>query len=150
MRTEKEASSLKFLRIKSYEKLTTLKLLPTDRDSGLVLKFSTTNVFVKLRKVTVSAVMSVRMEQLGFHWTDCHEILYMRIFRKSDWKIQGSLKSCKNNGYLICRPLYVCDSNSLNSSWMGNVLDKICRENHKIHFMFSSFFFFWQNVPFLR
>jgi len=84
------------------KKLTTLRLLQTDRDSGPVLKFSTTNVFVKLRKATISAVMSVCMEQLGFHWTDCHEILYLRIFRNSDWKIQGSLRSCKNNGYLVC------------------------------------------------
>ena len=34
--------------------------------------------FAKLRKVTISFVMffclSVRMEQLGFHWTDSHEI----------------------------------------------------------------------------
>jgi hypothetical protein len=30
--------------------------------------------FVKLRKVSVSFVMSVRMEQFGFHWTDFHEI----------------------------------------------------------------------------
>jgi len=34
--------------------------------------------FAKLRKATVSLVMSVslsvRMEQLGFHWTDFHEI----------------------------------------------------------------------------
>jgi hypothetical protein len=27
--------------------------------------------------------MSVRMEQLGSHWTDFHEIWYLRIFRKS-------------------------------------------------------------------
>jgi hypothetical protein len=34
--------------------------------------------FVKLRKATISLVMSVRpsgrMEQLGSHWTDFHEI----------------------------------------------------------------------------
>jgi len=43
--------------------------------------------FVKLRKAAVCFVMSVspsvRMEQLGFHWTDSHEIWYFRIFRKS-------------------------------------------------------------------
>jgi len=42
---------------------------------------------------------SVRMVQLGFHWTDFHEI-YLKIFRKSVEKIQVSLKSDKNNGYL--------------------------------------------------
>jgi len=35
----------------------------------------------------------VRMEQLGFHWKDFHEILYLNIFRKSLNKIQVSLKS---------------------------------------------------------
>jgi hypothetical protein len=30
--------------------------------------------FAKLRKATVSFVMSVQMKQLGFHWTDFHEI----------------------------------------------------------------------------
>ena len=34
--------------------------------------------FAKLRKATISFVMSVhqsvRIEQLGFHWTDFHEI----------------------------------------------------------------------------
>ena len=32
--------------------------------------------------------MSVRMEQLGSHWTDFHEIWYLNIFRKSVGKIQ--------------------------------------------------------------
>jgi len=43
--------------------------------------------FAKLRKVTISFIMSiclsvppsVRMEQLGSHWTDFHEILYLSI-----------------------------------------------------------------------
>jgi len=41
----------------------------------------------KLRKTTISFVMSirpsVRTEQLGSHWTDFHDILYLGIFRKS-------------------------------------------------------------------
>jgi hypothetical protein len=36
------------------------------------------------------------MEQLGYHWTDFHEMLYLRIFRKSVEKIQVSLKSNNN------------------------------------------------------
>ena len=39
---------------------------------------------------------SVRMEQLVSHCTDVHEILYLSSFRK----IQVSLKSVKNNGYV--------------------------------------------------
>jgi hypothetical protein len=53
-------------------------------------------------KVTRSFVMSVClsncMEQLSSHWTDIHEICYLRIFRKSVKKIQVSLKSDKNKG----------------------------------------------------
>jgi hypothetical protein len=37
--------------------------------------------------------LSVRMKQLGFHWTDFHEICYLRIFRKPVEEIQVSLKS---------------------------------------------------------
>jgi len=44
--------------------------------------------FAKLRKVTVSFVMSVRIEQLGSRWTDVHEILYLRICQKSVKKIK--------------------------------------------------------------
>jgi len=66
-------------------------------------------MFTKLRKATISFVMSVRpfvrMEQLGSHWTDFHEI-YMSIFRKMfnlyeylSKNVQVSLKSDKNNRY---------------------------------------------------
>jgi len=39
------------------------------------------------------------MEQLGPHWTDFREILYLNILRKSVEKIQVSLKFDKNNVY---------------------------------------------------
>jgi len=42
---------------------------------------------------------SVRMEQLGSHWTNFHEILYLSIFRNSVMKIQVTLKYDRNNGY---------------------------------------------------
>jgi len=44
------------------------------------------------------------MEQIGSHWTDCHEIWYLRLYRKSAEKIQVLLKSDKNNGYFTWRP----------------------------------------------
>jgi hypothetical protein len=43
---------------------------------------------------------SFRMEQHGSHWTDFMKFGFLRIFRKSVEKIQVSLKSDKNNGYL--------------------------------------------------
>ena len=59
--------------------------------------------FAKWQKATINFIMSahlsVRIEQLGFLWTDFHEILYLSIFGKSVDKIQVALKSYKNNGY---------------------------------------------------
>jgi hypothetical protein len=46
----------------------------------------------------VMPVTSVRMEQLGSHGTDIHDISYLSIFRETAEKIQFSLKSDKNNG----------------------------------------------------
>jgi hypothetical protein len=49
-----------------------------------------------MRKATISFVMSVRpsvrMKQLGSHWTDFQEIGYLMIFRKSVDKIQVFIK----------------------------------------------------------
>jgi len=38
------------------------------------------------------------MEQLGVHWTDCHNILYLIIFQNYIEKIEVTLKSDKNSG----------------------------------------------------
>jgi hypothetical protein len=55
----------------------------------------------KLRKTTISYVMSVRpsvrVEQLGSHWTDFRD--YISILRKSVEKIQVLLKSYQTNGF---------------------------------------------------
>ena len=48
--------------------------------------------FAGLRKATVSLI-SVRMEQLGSHWTDLHEMRYLKTFGKSFEEIEVSLKS---------------------------------------------------------
>jgi ABC-type arginine/histidine transport system permease subunit len=76
--------------------------------------------FVKLWKATIgfviSVCLSVRMEQLGSHWTDFHEILYVTIFRKSIEKIQVLLKLDKNSGYFTWRPIYIFDHISVISS----------------------------------
>jgi len=73
-----------------------------------------------MRKTTIRFVMSerlsVRMEQLGTHSKNFHEIWYLSIFRLSVEKIQVSLKSYKNNGYFTWRPMYIYDHISLRSS----------------------------------
>ena len=88
------------------------------------------SAFIKLQKTNISFVTSVwmcfylsffllvcssiRIEQLDVHWTDFHEVLYMK-FRKSVEKIQVSLKFYKNNGYLTWSFIYVYDNIQLNS-----------------------------------
>jgi hypothetical protein len=56
-------------------------------------------------KFVMSLRPSVRVEQLGSHWTDFYEIWYLSIFRNSVEVVQVSLKSDKNNGYCTWRPL---------------------------------------------
>jgi len=46
--------------------------------------------------VCLPVCQSFRMEELGFYWTDFHELI-LSIFQKSVHKIQVSLKSDKNN-----------------------------------------------------
>jgi hypothetical protein len=81
-------------------------------------------VFTKLRKATINFVRSVRpsvrMEQLGSHWTDFHEISYVIIFRKTVEKIHVSLKSEKINGHFTWKPIYIFDHNSLTSFVFNN------------------------------
>ena len=61
--------------------------------------------FAKFRKAIISFIMSVcpsvRMEQLGSQWMDFHEVSYLSIFRKYVEKIQVSLKSDMDKGYVV-------------------------------------------------
>jgi hypothetical protein len=44
--------------------------------------------FFPLQEKKISSCLSVRMDHFGFHWTNCHEILYLRIVRKFVKKIE--------------------------------------------------------------
>ena len=74
----------------------------------------------KLRKATVSLVMSVRlsvrMEQFSSPRTDFREIWIRGFFQKPVEKIQVPLNSDKNNRYFTWRPIYIYDNISLSSS----------------------------------
>jgi hypothetical protein len=98
--------------------------------------------FAKLPTAAVSSCLSVRvsvrMEKLGSHWVDFHEIWYA-YFRKSVEKIQVSLKSYKNNGYFLEDQYNISGLFLLR---MRNVLDKSCRGRQNTHFVLSNFFFF--------
>jgi len=85
--------------------------------------------------VRPSVCPPARMEKLGSHWTDFHEISYWRIFRIYVEKIQVSLKSdrkpsplheYKSTFMIICRwsPLRI-----------RNISVTICRRNHNSRFM---------------
>ena len=62
-------------------------------------------LFMRVRKIAKSHYQlrvcpSVRIDQLGSHWTDSHEIWYLCIIRKYVQKIKFSLKSIKLTGTL--------------------------------------------------
>ena len=82
-------------------------LQPTGTVIGYSLSIRTTHL--------TNVCLSVHTE-LGSHWTDFHEILYLTVFRKSVGNIQGSLKSDKNKGHFTWRPAFIYDDYSLNSS----------------------------------
>jgi hypothetical protein len=81
---------------------------------------STSSKFLKLPisfiiPFFLSAYPSVRMEKIGSHWTDFHEILYLSPFKDSVETIKFSLNSDRNNVYFTWRPIYLCDNISMNS-----------------------------------
>ena len=78
---------------------------------------------------------SVRMEQLGSHRTDFHEIWCLSIFEKYVKRIQISFRCDKNKGYFTWRPIYIFYHISFSSSYNN----KYFRQN--THFMFNDFFF---------
>ena len=59
----------------------------------------------KMRLFFMSVCRFIRMKELGSHWTEFYEILYLSIFTKSVEKIQISLKCGKNNGYFTWRTI---------------------------------------------
>jgi hypothetical protein len=118
--------------------------------------------FAKWRKVIISFVMSVRLsvrpsirwKVLGSHWTVFSVIWYLWILLKSVKKIQVSLKSDKNAGYLTWRPIYIFILPRSSLLRMRNVSDSICRENENVRFVCHNFFFgnravyevIWKNI----
>ena len=101
--------------------------------------------FAKLRKATISFVMSVRlsvrMEQLGSQWTDFDKIWCLGFFPKISpenstsikiWqKITGTLHEHDFAFMTICRWVLLRTR---------NVSNKNCRENQSTYFMFINFF----------
>jgi hypothetical protein len=89
----------------------------------LLLLWNFLTVFRHAHKTTKKAIIivmsvrpSARIEQLGPHWTEFHEIWYLSVFRKYVEEFQVSLISGKNKGYFTGRPIYICDHVSLSYS----------------------------------
>ena len=108
--------------------------------------------FAKLRKATISLVMSVCLSawnKLGCQCTDFDEIWYYSTFRKSAKKIQVLWKSDKNSRYFTLWPIHFFTISRSILVRMTNSLKK-CRGNQNTHFMFSNFFRkthrLWDNV----
>jgi hypothetical protein len=98
--------------------------------------------FAKLRNVTIGFVMSVclsvRMDQLGSHWADFHEIWYFSILRKT---VEKFLKFHENLTQELqedtCKFMIIPRWTPLK---MRNVSDNRCTENQKTHFLCNHFF----------
>jgi len=97
--------------------------------------------FAKLRNATVSLCPSVRMEQLGFHWMDFHEIWYWRTFLNSIEKIQVSLKSDKNKGHFTWRPIFIFLYLAHFFLEWEMFPKKVVEKIKNTYFVFSTFFF---------
>jgi len=103
--------------------------------------------FAKLRKATISFIMFVRpsvrpsvcvpvrsygttrLPLDGLSW----KLMFEYFFRKCVEKIQVSLKSDKNNGYLALRLLYIYDI-------LLKCFRQICRQNQDTRLIFNNFF----------
>ena len=102
----------------------------------------------KLRKATISFVMSIRMEKLDSHWTDFHEIWDLSVFLKSVEKIKVSWKPGKNNRYFTWRRTFMRISRYILLK-TRNVWDKSCKNNQNTHFVLNTFFSFSKIIPFI-
>lgn len=73
------------------------------------------------------------------HWTDFFEIPHLRIFKKSNEKLQGSLQFHKDQEYFTKISVYIYDNIALNLSWNQNYLKLV--EKIKTRFRFNNFLF---------
>ena len=82
------------------------------------------------------------MEQLGYQWTDFHEISFLStFFRKTIQKIQVSLNSDKNNGNFMWRPICIYDNISLSSSYNEKCFRRELYRQPKTHILWSITFY---------
>jgi hypothetical protein len=93
-------------------------------------------MFAKLRKVTVSFSVSIRLCGKKICWLPLDGFSWNLIFEcfSKSFKIQISFKSVKTNGYFTWRSVYSIISRSVHVR-MGNVSDERCRENQNTFYV---------------
>jgi hypothetical protein len=69
------------------------------------------------------------MEQLGSHWTDFHQILYLSIFLNTLEKIQVSIKIGQEEQVLNMKSITFFIVSRSFCLRMRNVSEKSCRDN---------------------
>ena len=112
----------------------------TDSGNFVSIPFRRVRKIAKGRCVSfvMSVYLSVGMGQVGTHRTDFHKMWCVSIFSK----IHGKKFNFHENFIRIKGTLYedLCTLTIISCSFflrMRNILDKTCRENQNIHFIFS-------------
>jgi hypothetical protein len=94
--------------------------------------------FAKLRKATISFVMSVCMGQLGSQWTDVDETWYLSFFENLSRKLNFYENPTRITGTLHGDVLIFMTISRYIVLRMRNVLEKVCRENQNTHVLFNN------------
>ena len=97
-------------------------------------------VFYSSTIFVMSVCLSVRMEQIRSHWGDFHGILHLGIFTKLCREDSSVIKMRQITGILHEDQYTFWSYLALCFSWIGNVWDRLCRENQNTHFMCSNVF----------
>ena len=94
------------------------------------------------KRLLASSRLSVRIWQLGSHWTDFHEIWYLSILSNIWGENSKSFRSDKNNGYFTWRPIQPTVLIFFRSFLhrMRIVSAKSCGWNQNTHFIFNNDF----------
>ena len=121
----------------------------------MVIVYIFLSTCAKLRKVTISFVMSVRpsvrIEQLASQWTDFSWNFIFEFFSKNYWENSTIIKPNKNNGYITWRPIYIFLSYLAQFFLEWEMFQTQVVEKIKTHILYLIAFFrksclLWDNV----
>ena len=121
----------------------------------MVIVYIFLSTLAKLRKVTISFVMSVRpsvrIEQLASQWTDFSWNFIFEYFSKNYRENSSIIKPNKNNGYITWRPIYIFLSYLAQFFLEWEMFQTQVVEKIKTHFLYLIAFFrksclLWDNV----